>query len=140
MNERERVMSSDKNMLIREQMRKLEDLILEHKEEIEGAKWTQKGFAEHAMRKLGRPVTVRNIQGACKVVGVNWVSSYFQNGSKSKPKDRRLQDLERVVYTLSLTVRKLLCDLGSDCTLSLVQAIEYLERVVESEVHRDDDA
>lgn len=54
------------NRLDRATERKLEDLLVDHAEEINKGKWTRQSFAKYASRRLGRPVTSGNVSGASR--------------------------------------------------------------------------
>jgi hypothetical protein len=60
-----------KNCLDRISQRKLEDLVLEHRAEVEAGKWTIVAMADALGKRMGRPLTSANVKGAMRAVSID---------------------------------------------------------------------
>ena len=100
----------EKNMLDRKELRKLEDMVTEHATEIKAGKWTRETFAAYASKKMGRPVTVGNVNGACKTMDVA-----FPYGNNSAAL-RSTHNLRKAVVLLSGELVRLCGELGVVCS------------------------
>lgn len=73
----------ERNALDRRGQRAVEDLVLAARLEIEAGKWTQDAFAEHATKKMGRPITKANVGNAAKAVEVKFRGQVAAGALKS---------------------------------------------------------
>lgn len=100
-------------MLERKELRKLEDLLEEHATEVKAGKWTKETFAAYASKKMGRPVTVGNVQGACKAMDVHFP---FGNNSAAL---RSTHQLRKAVVILAEELVRLCGELGVTASQSV---------------------
>lgn len=98
------------NKLDRKEQMVLEDMLNEHASEVKAGKWTKETFAAYASKKMGRPVTVGNVQGACKAMDVA-----FPMGKNSAAL-RSTHQLRKAVCVLSGEIARLCGELGVTCS------------------------
>lgn len=96
-----------KNVLNRKEIRALEDLIIQHKEEILAGKWTHPAFASFASKRLNRPVTPPNVAKASKTMDVQFPRGSGQVALKST------KELRAAVKLLSTALVRLYGEVGT---------------------------
>lgn len=93
-----------RNMLKREIVRKLEDYVLAHKDDIERGVWSMPEFAEVATKALGSKITDHNVKAAANVMGLMFTNQIRRRESTG------IQELRSDLALLFRQVKSL-CDM-----------------------------
>ncbi|KKN19994.1 hypothetical protein LCGC14_0940120 [marine sediment metagenome] len=112
-----------KNCLSRKECRIVEDLLVDHAEEIKVGKWSVKSFASYVEGRLKRPVTIGNISGAVKAVdGVQFTATRGQAKST-----KSLRQVQAVICLLAKELAQLKGELGMTVSPTLLAISNYSE-------------
>ena len=100
--------------------RALEDLILDHRQDIEQGKWNKVTFAEFAQRKLGCPITQHNIKGASEALEVqfNGITTHHYNNKQ----------LQAAVRILAAEIVRLHGEYGTTCSPEVLALSNIVEQ------------
>ncbi len=115
--------------LTRIEARKLEDMVEQHRKEFEEGKWTYTSFAEYAMRHMKRPVTGKNVESACRTMGIH---VQRKNGPGN---DRRLDDLRRATSDLAHQMLMMMNAIDLEPEQEFLTAKEWLYGVRDKDDH-----
>jgi len=102
-----------RNTLDRKKKRQLEDMILQHKDEIEAGKWSQTALAEWASRRLECPVTAANVKGAATTVEITFPTSPRGTGLKDT------RQVKAAIYVLAKEMERILTLMGEVPTIEV---------------------
>jgi hypothetical protein len=102
-----------RNFLDRPTQRKIEDLLIERRGEIEAGRWTKDTIARLCEQQFGRPVTPANIEGCAQAVEIQFPRQ------KSNQSLRTLNECKAAIKLLAGEVCKLRGELGTPASPTL---------------------
>jgi hypothetical protein len=111
-------------------MRRVEDFVLSHRQEIERGVWRSDTLAEEASRKLGFPITPSNVLSGARTFKIRWG-------------DRRTPAIRVSASAFKLVVREL-CAISGELgrhipeELRAIAALEEQEQELEPEADEEE--
>ena len=103
------------NRLDRRELRFLEDLVDQHRQEIEAGKWTAGSFAAFAERRMNRPLTRGNIVGAARTMQV----VFQRKGGSPARYGNNTRELRACIHLLACELAQLKRELGQTVSPAL---------------------
>lgn len=122
--------------LTRTDSRKLEDLVQQHRKELEDGRWTYQTFSEHATRQMKRPITPSNVKGACHVMEINLRPK--RKTECNGELERRIDDLRRVLRDVAKQLSIAMKCIDLEPEQEFWTAKDWLELPEEEDEERND--